>query len=909
MGGENRETVAGIPRVSRWLLARCLHGEDRRFALADLEEEFEDAASRHGPRQARAQYRRQAWASMGPALRGRLARRTTAGSAVSDRSLLLDAVADVKMSARSFAKTPFVFVVTVFSLGAGIGASSLAFALFRSVVYPAPVGIEAPERLVTLYRGNPAGGLHGYHAWVDLDELRSAIPLIEDVAGATIVSASIEGTFGRHTLLGEEVTPNYLELMGIQAIVGRVFTEAETRGGDTRVAVLGYGAWQRIFEGDPGAVGQVVRLAGVAFTIVGVAPEGVRSRLVPFPSDLWVPVGSLSPGGVVTTQTRDPAQRGFLTLARMRPDATLDQVQASASLVAARLHAARPELWTDDAGRAQPVTVVSEADSRVRPELRTGGTLIGAFFLLAAALVLAVACSNVAGLFLARARQRRAEIALRRSLGATRSRLVRMMLAEGILPGVLAGALGVGLTYLGTDLIGGLTLPVDVPLRLDADVDGVVLTTTFLLTLVASLTFSLVPALEGARVDLHSALKRAREGSSRSARSRFKDGLVVAQCAATAILLFGSSLFLRTLDVATTVDLGFDPTGIAVASRDISARDLTSRDGAQFVRSLRDRLGRHEAVESVALSRSLELTLYQMGTDVSVAPGVDPAPDELTDAWRNAVTPGYIEMMDIPVIAGRSLDESDHEDSEPVAVVNETFVQHHWPSEDPLGRVFSIREGTELRAYRVVGVVRDGTYRDFDDPPTPFVFTSLYQDFTPRFAIAIEGRTTAEALLPLLRGELQLDDGEVQMVGPSVLADQVSFQFMHLRIATVVLGWGGVFGLFLAAMGLYGVVAYAVTQRAREMALRVALGAERGSVTTAIAREGLVLAAIGVAVGIVFVMWIARFGEGVLFGVRATDPFAMGGTLVILLLVTLVATIVPARQILRVDPMEVLGRE
>ncbi|MEM7416179.1 MAG: ADOP family duplicated permease [Gemmatimonadota bacterium] len=909
MGDSKREGTHGIPRVSRWLLARCLHDDDRRFALADLEEEFDEAVAASGLRRARAQYRRQVFASLGPALRGRFGRTGSNTLTRTPDSILRAVLADVRTSVRGYARTPLVLVVTVLSLGVGIGASSLAFALFRSVVYPSPVGLEAPEQLVTLYRGTPDGERHGHQAWADLDALREGIPQLVDVAGASMINASVEGPLGRQTLLGEEVTPNYFDLTGIHAAAGRVFSPEEIRSGDPRVAVLGYDAWQRVFGGSVDAVGQVVRLAGLSFTIIGVAPEGVRSRLIPFPTDVWVPVGSLSAGGVINEERRDPSSRGFLTLGRLRTGATIVQAQSSASRTAEALHDERPVLWTDDAGRAQPITVVSEAGSRVRPELRAGGSLIGAFFLLAAGLVLAVACSNVAGLFIARARKRRAELALRRSLGATRGRLIRMMLAEGVVPGTLAGILGVSIAYLGTEAIGALTLPVDVPLRLDADVDGLVLAVTFLTTVAAGLAFSIAPALEGARVDLYAALKSARgTGGGRRSRFRIKDGLVVAQCAATATLLFGAALFFRTLDVATDVDLGFDPDGIAVASRDISTRELSDREGVQFVRRLRDRMASLPEVRAAAISRSLELTLYQMGTSVSVAAGVEPASDQLAEAWRNAVTPGYIEMMDIPVIAGRALLESDDEDAESVAVVNETFVERHWPGEDPLDRVFSVRVGEAYVAYRVVGVVADGTYRDFDDPPTPFVFTSLYQDFTPRFAIALEG-STAEAVLPLLRSEIDLDEGEVQMVGPSVLADQVSFQFMHLRIASTVLGWGGIFGLLLAAMGLYGVVAFAVAQRAREMALRIALGAERLDVTRAVAREGLTLAAIGVVVGVVFVVWVARFGQGILFGVRPTDPVALIGTLGVLFAVTLTATLVPARQILRVDPMATLGRE
>jgi putative ABC transport system permease protein len=807
----------------------------------------------------------------------------------------------------------------------GIGAATISFAMFEEVVLQPPVGLATPERLVTIYRSRPDGDPYGGLSPADYDDLRLGFRSLDGVAGLSLQTFSVEAPGGPDLLLTEVVSRNFFEVTGISPLLGRAFTAGSARDA-SRVVVLGYDAWQRNFGGRPEVVGETVRLAGHAFTVVGVAPRGVRSRIVPAEVDAWVPRGSIEAGGLVTAQTlADRGDRSVTLFARMRPKSTIGQVQAEADIHASRLGAEYPDAWTDDSGASRRLTVMSEAASRINPRARAVAVGIGLFFIGAAGLVLLLACSNVAGLYLARARSRRAEIALRRSIGATRARLMRMMLAEGLIPGLVSGVLGVAIASVGTSAISSATLPVAVPVRFEASVSPAGLAFAFLLTILASLAFSLLPAIDGSRTDLQTVLKGAAAGITRSgprmgrkrSRSRpggmkygsMKNGLVVVQCAASAVLILGASLFLRTLSVATHLDLGFDPEGVAVATRSLGPEIETSTQGVQYMRDLRRDLSSRPGVQGSAVASGLELTLFQTGVPLQVGAGGDIESGTDITVFSNAVSDGYLEMLDVTLLRGRTLRASDDEATERVAVVNQTFADRYWPGLEPLGRTFDVGVADERITYQVVGVAKDGKYLDFDDGPTAFFWRSIYQDYTPRFAVLLKGAESAEAMIPVLRAGLELSEGEVQVIAPSSLDSQISIQFIHLRVASTVLGWGGLFGLLLAAIGLYGVVSFAVAQRSKEMAVRIALGAERGQVVHALAAEGVRLALMGVVIGTVVMIPAARVMQSVLFGVGALDPIALVGSTTLLVAVTFAASLIPARRVTRLDPMLTLRSE
>jgi macrolide transport system ATP-binding/permease protein len=417
------------------------------------------------------------------------------------------------------------------------------------------------------------------------------------------------------------------------------------------------------------------------------------------------------------------------------------------------------------------------------------------------------------------------------------------------------------------------SLPINVPIHLDFTPDGRSYAFAFGVALLTSLIFSLIPALRVSRPSLVTALKEGSGTWGRAGR-RFKPGsvLVAIQFAASLVLVVGAGLFLRSLHDATTMDLGVDPDGVAMTTKTV-----------QFYRDLEARLARAPGVSGVALSRGVEMTLLQVGAAASVTTGAADEPPEGRSAYRNAVTPGYLKMLGIPLLRGRSIEEEDGPSDAPVAVVNDAFARRFFPD-------------------------GDGTYMDVGDPPTPYVWTSLYQDRSRTVAVTLKG-TSSEAMVAALRAGVERAPGEVPVIPPATYASQLSLQFIHLRLASRMLGWGGGLGLFLAIIGVYGLVSFTVTQHTRDIAIRRAVGADATAVVRDVVRQGLTLAGIGLVLGLLVLIPVARVIRGVLVGVGPADPVSLVGGVVLLALAAAVASFVPARRAARIDPMTALRQE
>lgn len=919
-----------VPRLWRGLLGLLLSREDRRFALADLEEEFEERAGRDGLAGARRWFRRQALASAWPALKGRVARwipgrrhessvpgngDTGKGRGWGMTGIFQNIVSDLRFGLRTLRKTPLSVTVTVVSLGLGIGAVTATFAVADSFLWRPPVGIAEPDRLVVLYTSEEDGDPYGSSSFPTYLAISDDLEALDDAAAVAVRTISLGTGEDLEPVFGEEVTGNYFDVTGIRPALGRGFALDERNAAAPRlVAVLGHDLWRRRFGSDPGVVGSTVELNGLDFTVVGVAPDGVDSRRVPLETEIWVPTGSLEPSPERRDRAlQDREARRFMVLGRLTGGATLEQLNAQAEVLAGRLAGEHPEAWTDDLDQPRTLTAAVSRSSLARPGARALLGSIGAFFLGTAGLILLIACSNVTSLFLARANRRSREMAVRASLGAGRSRLVSMLLAEALIPGLAAGAMGVLVAAWTVGYVNNVSLPVNVPIRLGIELDARVLAFAVATALGASLVFGLLPALEGSRPSLVPALKG--EGGFRPrGRLNPRSVLVVLQCAASLVLLVGATLFVRALGTATDARLGVDPDRVAVATKTLAAGRYGPEDGLQYLRDLQARLAALPGVEDAELARSLELTVLLLNSQVDVRVRGEEIPTGGEGYFRNSVTPGYLDMLGIRVLQGRGFTEGDGPGAPLVAVINQTMANRFWPGQSALGQRIEVRNaglsrmggGAEYRSFEVVGVAADGKYGDFDDPPTPYFWTSLYQDYSPTVAVLAKGVESADAMIPLLRETIELDDGEVQLVAPSTYDAQLSLQFVHLRIASRVLTWGGGFGLFLAVIGIYGIVSFAVTQRTREMAVRMAMGAERRQVVGAVVRDGLKLALIGLLAGLLVALPAAWLLRSVLAGVSPLDPVSFGGGLVLLMAAALAASLVPARRATRIEPMSIL---
>jgi predicted permease len=657
---------------------------------------------------------------------------------------LRDFMGDLRRAARSLRKSPAVLLITVISLGIGIGAMTSVFSVANSFLFRGSVGINDPETLVAIYTTGDGGGAYGASSLPDYLDLLQGAPALEDATLIDMRTVSLGRPDEAVALLAEEVTGNYFEVTGIRPVISRSFlSEESVIGSSARVAMIGHDRWQNDFDGQLDVLGSEIRINGYRHTIVGVVPDGVLSRIMPLEPDVWVPFNSV--GLEASTKAALIGQRGhrsYRILGRLAPGSSREALESQLGVLSSRLLAQYPEEWVDDTGNPRSFVLLDEAESRLgaNAKLLIGG--IAAFFFVAVGLILLIACANVTTLFLARAANRNREMAVRVSLGASRYRLVIMFLTEGLIPGLGAGLLGLavasGINHAMNMAIA--SAPFGLPLRFSFGIDGRVMAVAMLLSLGSSLVFGLVPALEGSRLNLVPSLKGDGGGASRSGGLKLRNILVATQCVASVILLVGASLFVRALSKASETDFGLDPTRIAITTKKLDAEGFSEVEGRQYIRDLQATLVARPDVEVAHVSRTMEMTLLSLNPTLAVdveAAGYVPVDREKEQFWRNSVTPGYLDMLGVQILRGRGLDATDVAGAPLAAVVNETFAERLWPGQ------------------------------------------------------------------------------------------------------ASVLKWGGLFGLFLAVIGIYGIVSFAVTQKTREVAIRIALGAERRQVLARVVRDGI----------------------------------------------------------------------
>lgn len=839
-----------------------------------------------------------------------------------------DLWADARGAVRGLRRAPMAMAVTVVSLGLGIGAVTSVFGIAGDLLLSGSVGIGAPESFVTIYTSDDEGGAHGQTSWPDFLDVRSGATVLENSAAVSVRTVVLGEGEALKPLLVEEVAGDYFGTTRMTLVLGRgIRPEESSLDAGERVAVLSHGTWTREFGASPSAIGSTVRLNGAQYTVIGVAPDGVASRRIPLQPDVWIPAGSLEvipPGGAT-----DRSRRTWTILGRLAAGESIESLSSQLSVLATRLGAEHAADWLDANNQPRTFTALDERASRMPPKARLLLGVLAVFFLGATGLVLLIACANVAMLNLARTASRSREMAVRLSLGASRWRLVRMFLIEGMVPGLAAGGLGLlTVAWVHRSLTSALaSIPFGVPIGISFEMDARVILIALGLSLGTSLIFGLLPALEGSRPDLVPALKGDGKGLRGTGSPRLRNVMVTTQCAAAFVLLVGAALFVRSLDNAVDLDVGWDPGRIAVATKRLDAEGLDREQGLQFIRDLQSDLSQRPGVESVHASRVMEMTLMSFDPTVSVdveggaviaGPGGFESPGASGGFWRNSVTPGYLAAMGMSLVAGRYLQETDSETGPRVTVVNETFAHLLWPNQNPLGRSFQAwgpapagadQAITEPQSFQVVGVARDGKYFDFDDPDTPYFWTSIFQDYASRIVVSVKGTESAEAMIPLLRETVQPANGEIQLTPPTTLESHYGIQVIHLRIASEVLRWAGLFGLFLSVIGIYGIVSFAVNQRMREMAIRVAIGADRGRVLGVVLAYGMRPAMLGLAVGAAIAFLGTRLLTVVLVGVHPLDPMAFVTALALLGGAALLASFVPARRSLGIDPMRVLREE
>ena len=799
---------------------------------------------------------------------------------------------DVRLGLRAWSRAPGVILVTVLSLGLGIGVATTVFSVATELLFSTSSGLTDPERIVVLYTSEPEGARYGRTSYPDYLHLEASLRSIDGVAASRFEPTTLGRDGSTRLVRVERVTRSYFDVLGVAASIGRVFGAADESFGADPVAVVSHEVWRRELGADPAVLGRTIELGGQPHTIVGVTPEGLDFGNPLRKTEVWLPLAP-SPGSALAVR-RDLRPLGVV--ARLGRAASLESLQAELDVTARALYRAHPDTFSDERDEARSLTALPESQSRLTPDRRAVLAVVSMFPAGIAILVLLVACSNVATIFLARAEQRAAETAVRLALGAGRGRLALAFLVESLVPAVASGAAGVALAWAALRTLSALPVTASLPVSLDVGVDAHAVAFALLLAFGCTLTFGIAPALTIPGSNPF----RASGGVGRStARASWRRALVVVQVAASLVLVVGAGLFYRSARASATLDLGFDPSGIAVTTR-TSPEDAGPDEAARWTREVLNRLRAEPGVADAQASTAVELTLATAG-EVPVTIGSGDG--SVSRAFQNEVTPGYLEMLGFELLRGRSLNATDRPGAPRAAVVNDVFASRLWPDAEPLGRSF--RNGANAD-FVVVGVVRDGKLRDIDDPPAPYFWSSLEQGSARRVAILVRGEGDATEMVGVLRSGVERRQGEVAMIRPTTLESLVDLQFAFSRIAASALGWGGGFGVLIAAIGIYGLVSFSVACRSRELAVRVAVGATKRHIVESVVLEGLDMALVGVIAGLAIVVPLARLLRAQLVGTSPADPRTLAAGAVLLVAVAVAASLGPARRAAAADPLRSL---
>ena len=820
---------------------------------------------------------------------------------------------DVRYAARLLRRNPLFALTAAASLAIGIGANTTIFTVANALLFKTAAGVVEPGRLVDVGRTQDGSGFDNgsYPNYLDI---RARNTVFTDIYAYKLGAEpmSLGGADGAERIFGDMVSTNYFDILGARPQLGRLFASADgNQPGATPFAVLSHQFWKRRYNGDAAVVGRTIQVNGSPLTVIGVAPEGFHGTTV-LTTDLWVPismVGELSArrsGSMLTSRDSVWLVMG----ARLKPGVSLGQAQGELTSIARALEQEYP-----DANRGKGLRVAAAAP------IPGNGAPVAAFMAVLmgiVTLVLAIACANVAGVLLARASSRRREIAVRLAIGAGRGRLIRQMLVESSLLFLIGGTAGLALarvmmTMLVT-LLPALPLPIDVSLPLDARALGF----TLALSLGAALLSGLAPALHASRAEVVGGLKADPQGGPE--RMRLRNAFVISQVAFSIVLVVGAGLFGRALQRAATIDPGFEPRGLELAFLDLSLSGYTEITGPVFAQQVVERVRALPGVQSATVTAAVPLGMNRMGLGGLSLPGAPmpaerrgPPPAGWLKADWNVVETGYFKTMKMPLVSGRDFTAADRRGAPFVVIVNETAARQMWPNQDALGKVLVHhldRRGTadSSRPMTVIGVAKDAKYASLGEEPTGFVYVPMQQQYIPRTAIvarAADGRRIAGEIRALLAAM----NPNVPVVTAQTFEEYASLGLIPQRVAAAVAGSLGVIGLLLAAIGIYGVTAYMVTSRTREIGIRIALGAQRQRVVRMVVQQGMMLTLTGAAIGLALAAGAGRLLGSLLFGVSAADPIAFAGAAVLFVAIGLAACVVPARRATEIDAMTALRYE
>jgi predicted permease len=811
---------------------------------------------------------------------------------------------DLRHAVRLLGRSPVFSLTSIISLALGIGAAATIFSVADALLFEPTVGVRNPSELIDIGRANEGSGFDNM-AHPTYKNLREHSRLVDVAAvdfGGGPMSLGTDGSSER--VIGTLVSANYFDVLGTRAALGRFFRADEDRvPGERPVVVLSHAMWTRRFNSDPAILDRPLRLNNTEFSVVGVAEEGFQGSSM-IGTDLWAPMAMVqvvrgAPDASMLTQKRGV---WHMAVGRLKEGVSIQQARDELNALNEAYKKAEPE--------ANPRhTIALAAMGRIPGPMRTPFLgFIGFLFALTGAL-LAIACSNVAGMLLARAASRRREMATRLAVGAGRGQLITQLLTETMVLFVVAAVVSVPLTYWLVSLMAASLPALPISLNLHLGVSVRVMLFAFGVALVTGIVFGLAPARHALSADLAPMLHGANATVDRK-RFRLRNTLVTAQVALSLMLVITAFLFLRSLQNAAHTDPGFTVANIQIAGVDVSLAGYREQKAVELSRRYRERLLSIPGVESVANARMIPLQGSGFGLGSISIPGAKGNRDDgrFESDW-DVVSPEYFETIGMPIVEGRTFRDSDTVTAPWVAIVSETFVKQAWPGQSGIGRVFLQRtDEPEERPVTIVGVAKDAKYRFISSPNAPFIYVPMAQQPQPSLEFYIRHAPGREIGQEIRTAMAQVEPGvPINML--QSFESATSIGLLPQKLAAWIAGSVGTIGVFLAALGLYGLMAFLVTQRTREIAIRMALGASNADMRRMVLRQAGILGAIGGAVGLLLAAGIGTLAQSLLVGVPAIDPLSFGTTALLFAVVLAMAAWTPAARAAATEPATALRAE
>jgi macrolide transport system ATP-binding/permease protein len=806
---------------------------------------------------------------------------------------------DLRFGLRQLIKRPGFTLLAIISMALGIGANTAIFSLVDTVVFR-PLAVRNATELQELYGTIQNGTVYTLQSYLNYKDYRDRNQAFSGLIAYRLVVASLSHNGNNERVWGAVVSSNYFDVLGVPPALGRGFLAEEDQTPKSHpVVVLSYACWQKRFASDPSIVGRTISMNNVVFTVVGVAPKGFIGTEVAYAPEMWTPLmmGPVIEPGSNWLEHRN--SNNLFVVGRLKPGVT--KAQAEASLKALTLELAK-EYPADNVGRDLELI----PPGLFIPDIRNSVFAFTAVLTAIGALVLLLACVNLANLLLARATERRKEIAIRLAVGASRARLIRQLMTESVMLSLAGGLCGVLVAAWINQLVRGVNLPIDVALVFDLRIDWRVISFTLALSVVTGLVFSLIPALQSSKPELVPALK---DESSMAGfrRSRLRNSLVVAQVSLSLVLLISAGLIVRSLQEAQRMRPGFNPENAVTLSFDVGLQGYDETKGRAFQRQALERIRALPGVDSAALTDSIPLSLNYSDTSIYLEGQPPASSSELPIAIPTSVSPDYFRTMGI-TLRGRDFAEREDKVENRVAIVNETFARKFFPGQEAIGKRFNF-SGPDKPFWEIIGVCGDGKYNSLGEEQKPALFRPQLRDYNTTIALVVRTRNNPQTTLTAMQREMRTLDPTLPLYSVKTLIEHMKIPLFPARMAAGALGSFGILALVLAAVGIYGVMSYVVAGRTREIGLRMALGAQSGNVRSLILRQGMTLALIGSIIGLAIAFGATRLLKSVLYGVSASDPMTFVGVTFLLATVALLACWLPARRATRVDPIIALRAE